>query len=450
MFQSKEQRHKFMLLAFCFQGKKFNSCSNKLIGLGLNLLLLITAAPSVEAASEKARSADDFVDSIGVNTHLYYDQSVYYQKYTSLIKPKLSQLGVRHIRDGGVRNLNGYMDRLRELKTLGIRSTLICDPRDLTSNAAVSLIKELGTDVVEAVQGTNEYNLSGDSNWVNIVRNYQQQLYTAVNGDSVTQNVKVYGPSLTTGSAYEAVGDLSAYVDYGTMNNYLSGRNPGTKGWGSDNYGSLEYNVRVTKKASGSKQIITTESGYHSVVSTSDGHRGVPEDVSGKYTPRLFLEQFNYGIPRTFTYELINAYNSPNSLYMNFGLLRSDGSEKPAFVALKNLIGLLKDPGSQFTPGSLDYFLGGSTANIHHTLLQKRDGRFYLILWKEVSSFNVDTKQAIAVSSQKVNLTLNTAIAKATIYVPNNSPNSTLQQTYPKQLDIDVSDRPVVIELQKS
>jgi hypothetical protein len=50
----------------------------------------------------------------------------------------------------------------------------------------------------------------------------------------------------------------------------------------------------------------------------------------------------------------------------------------------------------------------------------------------------------------KSELTLNTAIAKATIYIPNDSSNWTSQQTNPKTLDIDVSDRPVVIELAKS
>ncbi len=450
MIESKKPQNKLMPLALGFTGKKFIDSTKNLMGLGLNVLLLVATMRSAQAVPETARSADEFVDSIGVNTHLYYNSSVYYQEYDSLIKPKLQQLGVRHIRDGGTRNLNGYLDRLKELATLGIRSTLICDPRDITPQAAVNLVKEIGTNVVEAVQGPNESNLSGDGNWVNNLRNYQQQLYTAIKNDSVTRNVQVYGPSLSGGGAYNAIGDLSAYVDFGTTNNYYSGRNPGTNGWGDDGYGSLDWNVRIAKRASVSRQIITTETGYHSVVNTNDGHSGIPEDVSGKYTPRLLLEQFNYGIPRTFIYELINVSPDPNSLYNNFGLLRDDGSEKPAFVAVKNLIGLVKDPGSTFTPGSLDYVLGGNTADIRHTLLQKRDGRFYLILWKEVSSFNVNTKQRINVSSQKVSLTLNTAIAKATIYIPNDSPNWTSQQTNPKTFDIDVSDRPVVVELARS
>ena len=450
MLEVKGHRYKLMLLAFCFRGNKLSFSSKNLITLGLNLLLLISAVRSVQAAPENARRSDDFVDSIGVNTHLYYDSSVYYQKYSSLIKPKLLELGVRHIRDGGVRNLNGYMDRLRELEKSGIRSTLICDMRDITPQAVVSLIKELGTNVVENIQGPTEYNLSGDGNWVNNLRNYQQQLYQSVKADSVTKNVQIYGPVLSGESGYAAIGDLSAYVDYGTMNNYYSGRNPGIWGWGSDNYGSLDWNVRMAKKASPSKQIVTTETGYHSVVGTGDGHKGVPEDVSAKYLPRLFLEHFNYGIPRTFVYEFIDVYYDPNSLYNNFGLLRNDGSERPAFGAIKNLIGLLKDPGTNFTPSSLDYSLGGDTNNIHHTLLQKQDGRFYLILWQEVSSFEVDKKQAINVYSQKVTLTLNTPVSKATIYVPNDSSKSIWQQTYPKQLDIDVSDRPAVVELTKN
>lgn len=403
--------------------------------------------PSVQAAPEAARSADGFVDTIGVNTHLFYDQSVYYQKYGEIIKPKLLELGVRHIRDSGTLNRNGYLDRLKELGTQGIRSTLIFDPRDSTPQGAVALIKELGGGVVETVQGPNEYENSGDSNWVNTLRTYQQQLYQAIKGDSATASLPVYGPTLTSAEAVNSVGDLSSEVDYAAMNNYYSGRNPGTSGWGDNGYGSIAWNVQLAQKLFGSKPVVTTETGYHNTVNTTDGHIGVPEDVAGKYIPRICLEQFNHGIPRTLIYELINVYNAPNDLYKNFGLLRNDGSEKPAFKALKNLIGLLKDPGSQFTPGSLDYALSGNTTNVHHMLLQKHDGTFYLILWQEVPSFDVNTKQNINVSSLQVTLTLNKPIAKATTYLPNNSTGSVDQYTNPNQLNLNVPDYPLVVEL---
>ena len=400
MMPSKKRHQSLTSAKLRRSSKKIDSCYSNIAGLALSLLSIVAVATSVQAAEEKARRADDFVDSVGVNTHLYYDDSVYYKRYNDLIKPKLLALGVRHIRDGCVYNLNGYMERLRELKELGgIRATLVCDPRDIKVDGAVDLVKEIGTDVVEAVQATNEYNLSGNGNWANDLRNYQKQLWQAIKGDGATSGVKVYGPSLVEAGAYSTLGDMSDYQDYGAMNNYMSGRNPGNGGWGSDGYGSLDWNVRSVKKASVSDPVLTTETGYHQVTDTSNGHRGVPEDIAAKYTPRLVLEQFNYGIPRTYIYELINTYYDPNSLYMNFGLLRNDGSEKPAYTALKNLLNLLKDPGSSFTPGSLDYVMSGNTEDVHHTLLQKQDGKFYLILWLEKSGYNVDSKKWIDVPS---------------------------------------------------
>jgi len=404
-------------------------------------------APSGRTQPEPARSADDFVDTVGVNTHLFYNNSVYYQKYNEIIKPKLLELGVRHIRDGGTLNLNGYLDRLKELGSLGIRSTLIFDPRNSTPQGAVALIKQLGVGVVEAAQGPNEYDNSGDGNWVNTLRTYQQQLYQTIKGESAAASLPVYAPTLTSAKAYNSVGDLSGFVDYATMSNYYSGRNPGTSGWGDNGYGSIAWNVQLAQKYTGSKPVISTETGYHNTVNTTDAHIGVPEDVAGKYIPRLCLEQFNYGIPRTLIYELINVYNDPNNRDRNFGLLRNDGSEKPAFIALKNLISLLKDPGPKFTPGTLDYALSGNTTNVHHTLLEKRDGTFYLILWQEVSGFDVNSKQNINVSSLQVTLTLNKPIAKATIYLPNNSTAWIEQDTNPNQLKLNVPDYPLVVEL---
>jgi len=403
-------------------------------------------APSGYTQPEPARSADDFVDSIGVNTHLFYDNSVYYQKYNQIIKPKLLELGVRHIRDGGTANLNGYLDRLKELGGLGIRSTLIFDPRDSTPQAAVALSKYLGTGV-EAIEGPNEYDNSGDRNWVSTLRTYQQQLYQAIKGDYATANLPIYGPTLTSTEAANAVGDLSSAVDYATMNNYYSGRYPGTSGWGDQGYGSLAWNVQLAQQYSGSKAVISTETGYHNVVNTTDGHLGLPEDIAAKYIPRIYLEQFNSGIPRTLSYELIDVDKDPTDPEKNFGLLRNDGSEKPAFVALKNLIRLLKDSSFNFTPEALNYDLSSNASNLHHTLLEKHNGTFYLILWQEVSSFDVNSKQNNSVPNIQASITINQPISKVNIYLPNNSLEPIQQKISHNKLNLDIPDYPLVVEI---
>ena len=92
--------------------------------------------------------------------------------------------------------------------------------------------------------------------------------------------------------------------------------------------------------------------------------------------PRLFLEYFNQGFPRTYSYEFIDEKaDTTNDPQMHFGLLRFDGSAKPAFTAVANLIQILKDPGATFSPAKLDYKMTGALNSVHHTLLQKRDGQ---------------------------------------------------------------------------
>jgi hypothetical protein len=172
----------------------------------------------------------------------------------------------------------------------------------------------------------------------------------------------------------------------------------------------------------------------------------------GKYIPRLFFEYFNRGIERTYLYEFIDSYPNPqrDERDLHFGLLRNDGTEKPAYVALKNLIDLLEDPGPDFETGSLDYSLSGNTADVHRTLLQKRDGRFYLVLWQEVSSYDLEAKRDISVVDRKVTLTLDRSISEAVIYRPNRSATPLEQHSSPRRLTLDVPDELLVVELTPS
>ncbi len=63
------------------------------------LLALALGGASATANAESARAADAFVDFFGVNTHLgYYDTA--YRDYEGIVKPRLLELSVRHIRDG--------------------------------------------------------------------------------------------------------------------------------------------------------------------------------------------------------------------------------------------------------------------------------------------------------------------------------------------------------------
>lgn len=407
------------------------------------------------AASQPAKSAESFIDSVGVNTHLgYFDTA--YGDYP-LIKDKLSTLGVRHIRDGAYLSSDPdynrtIYDRYKDLAALGIRANLIVDPRAENLSrlypSKLAEIASLAGDALESFEGPNEYDISGDGDWVNVLRAYQWSLYAAARSDPSTASIPVIGPSLTSREAYEALGDLSADLDYGNIHSYPGGTNPGSQ--------VLADNMEYAKSTSGGKPLMATETGYHNVAPSPNGHRGTPEEIAGKYVPRLYLEYFNRGIPRTYVYELIDQWpkdrdgdgsddQDPES---NFGLLRNDGSEKPAYTALKNLIGLLEDPGPSFTPGSLGYSLSGDTADVRQTLLQKRDGRFYLILWQEAPGYyDPNAGREIPVPANRVTLTFDQPIQQATTYLPNVSAAPVEQQNAPEQLTLDVPDSPLVVEI---
>jgi len=392
--------------------------------------------------AEPARSADAFVNSIGVGTHLRYVDTAY-GNYDTLIKPKLQELGVRHIRDGG-KNLEFYR-RLNDLATLGIKSTLVMDSRDgITPENVVTEAIQPVLSSIEAVEGPNEWDVQPqltykDQAFPEGLRAYQDELYAAVKGEPTTAALPVLMPSLAIPYYAPRLGSLAS-ADLGNMHSYAGGNLP-----------SQDLDTKwlpLTQAVTGpNKPIVATECGWHNATNDLTASQpGISELAAAKYVPRLYLEYFNRGIQRSFLYELINEHQDTTQ-EQNFGLLRNNGSPKPAFDSLKNLIALLQDPGPEFAPQALSYSLSGNNANVHHTLLQKRDGRFYLILWNEVPSFDLQTKLDVYAPKPEVTVTIQTPMRQAKLYKPVRAAASLQQYPNPQQLDLSISDHPLVIEL---
>jgi hypothetical protein len=97
----------------------------------------------------------------------------------------------------------------------------------------------------------------------------------------------------------------------------------------------------------------------------------------------------------------------------------------------------------------LDYTLSGNTNNIHHTLLQKSDGSFYLLLWNESAGYDVTTQQAASVADQQVTVNLNTPVNGATVYTLDDNGNmaSNAAGINNNQINLNVSDKVTAIKL---
>ena len=408
------------------------------------IVFLGSAGTAATAAPEVARPADGFVDSIGANTH--YGNAIYVggNAYANpAIDAKLAALGIRHLRDHtwndtGLARIDGLYS------AYGIRSNLILGETTRSPAQLANLLK--AHPAYEAIEGLNEPDFNTRSyggftdnpttNNYSATRAFQNDLYAAVKADPMTQHVQVLSPAMGTAANSQYLSPIS--FDVAAMHYYSDGREPT---FGLD----TRIGQMASLRGSPAKPLMATESGYFNQPAVQTG--AIPENISAKYLPRLYAEYFNRGIKRTYVYELADQGPDLSQREQNFGLLRFDLTEKPAYVATKNLIGLLEEPGASFTPGSLDYAIAGGTAALHHTLLQKSDGRFYLLLWQELAGYNRFAEAEIINAPLNVTLTLNTDVALARTYLPNDSAVATASYLNPDSLNLSVPDRMLVVEL---
>jgi hypothetical protein len=405
------------------------------------LAVLAVLAPSAGAATVPASAADSFVDSIGVNTHTYYTDTVYYKRFQEW-KAKLTELGVRHIRENLVPNRPDQYQRLNELGQAGIKSTLIMgSPSEGISGleTLLSIAKNQVRGSLAALEGTNEYDLSGRSAWLTELRAYHQRLYELAKADPSLSSLPLIGPSIVRWSAQQELGNISSRLDYGNIHSYPDGY------WPESN---LSSHFEDATAISDSKPVMATETGYHTAVTWTGDHKPVSEGAMATYVPRMFLEYFRRGVARTFSYELLDEGVGATDREDSFGLLRNDLSVKPAFVALRNTIDILEDPGAGFGPGSLDYSLSGAPSDLRQVLLQKRDGSYYLALWRASSVWDPVKRIALSAPSTQVSVTVNKSLAAAQRFEPNAAATATGSFSNPNgPLAVTVGPNVVILKL---
>jgi hypothetical protein len=353
--------------------------------------------PWPSGTAETPGMADAFVDTAGVNTHLGFYGTLYGDNF-SRIASLLQGLGVRHVRDGVDATQSNLCSEYQQLASSGIHIDDVIKPG--TDAQALSQAISCAGTAIEAVEGPNELDLSGDPNWASTDAATQRALYPAAK--SVSGSLSVIGPVVTTSGAYAALGDLSSVEDYGNTHDYMAGRNPGNGGWGSNDqfgtYGSMLWNIGAAKQASRSKAIIATEDGYADTMGVLNA---VPAATKGRYEMRTLLEHWLDGVPRTYFFELVSVGSGP---FTSYGLTDGSGNPKPAYVAIQNFLKHLSDPGGPFTTTPLSYAVGAPSP-VQHVLLQKRNGTYELILWVEAAEWDPVAQTAIAVTPQPVTLT---------------------------------------------
>jgi hypothetical protein len=429
------------------------------------LSLLATALPSAQsfAAPVQAGSCERFIDSIGICTHLQATSGSY-GNFDGVIKPRLQELGIKHIRTDIMTNGEtqpSLISKIKALGQIGIRSSLIFDSRlqggtdSFTPAEAVQFLKDCGPANCVA-EGPNEPNMNNPGwsfsyNGVGMpsgLVNYTKDLYNAIEGDPATSSVPVFLTSFI--KPYNLGTNLDAWVDYGNIHPYPDGSQPG---WQFNDY------VTDGREETPTKPLVATETGWHTAIDRTDGFwaKGVPEDIQAKYTARLFFYFFNRGIHRTYLYELMEHGDPQGQVIANnhYGIIRQNNSAKPAFDAIKNLISILG--GSQaFSPGTLDYSIAGDMTDVETTLLQSSNGKFFLVLYQNTYSYDIWADEYNHCSgadcyrspaNRSLTLTFNQSVSSVRTFQPVNGANATNVTVAGNQVSLSIPDHPLIVEV---
>lgn len=424
-------------------------------------LALIAALPALATADdllipEPAAAADGLVESIGVATHWGFRNTIYGKQWERL-QSLLGESGIRTVRDS-------WDPRLVDLhKAYGIRAILISDP-NISWDQAVARWTEHRA-CIAAIEGSNEvnggwakmgYSYEGKV-WPEGPRAFQEDLYRHVKDIQALNDIPVINLSLAYRGAGVNLAPLRSF-DYINAHSYAGGQMPSL---------SLDYQDPYLLIGRGGTfaPMVATESGYHTCLGNSKvvagNQQGISHEAHRKYIPRHVAEYFNGGMKWTVIYEF--AAGRPNKTEDEdpeaaFGLLMPDGTPKPAYYALKSLIAQLGESkwdagaGKWIRPPALvnralAFALRGAPPSVHHTLLQRSDGSFQLLLWNEVPSFDLKRKTDIVNAPVPVTLVLQD-LPESVVVSSLGADNALISQSQAaKEIELKVPDEVIIVTI---
>jgi hypothetical protein len=455
------------------------------VSLGcLPLTLALICAAQTEI---KARKAAQFVDSMGVNVHLESPYRPYNSSNYPLIDSELRSLGMHHVRDEINDTDDQFVKRLNHLGTLGYSVCGLIEGsndypaagQNLDPTVMGPMLEKLKT--LEVVEGPNEPDDTPPPFFYGLdylyypagAINESLNLWEIVQGDPQINSLPVLAMSEGSSGDFRTLADFTNhapvdYANFGNMHAYQGGQ------VGDSGLTNL-YIPDVRAWVGNKKPLWTTEMGYHNYTKyLSDGEQqGVSERASAIYLPIAFLSGFNANVVQTFSYELLDEVDDPQLTQSckkqspsgisycsgegHYGLLNFDGTPKPAFSALKNLIEILQEPKRlPFDPGSLKITFADAPASMQYTLLEKSNGDYYLAIWNDKSVYRIakgamvpgkdidPPKVPIAISFEKP-LTF-------TVYAPNdptgtNPTDAYTVATMPDSIQIDLPAEVLLIKI---
>ncbi|MBV8223827.1 MAG: hypothetical protein JO232_01415 [Verrucomicrobia bacterium] len=382
------------------------------------------ALGSATSATQAIR-ASDFLDSLGVCTHII--QGI--DSPTS-VEAGIRYLGVRNLRDDGTTNRRLVSALCSIHSATGVMVDELPAGGDLGGTQA-QWEQLAACGALLAAEGPNEpnnfplfYNGSqcsfnnGNGTFLPCAQ-FQAALYSMVRHDPKLARIPVWGMT-EVGAEPDNVGlqwlkipsgsnssmpDGTQYADVANAHNYVQGN--GSSGqtlednqafWaesvdrGGSCVGCFDAHGEYWGGAGGSRsqgtwakgypinvlgqnQIpkVTTETGWNITKTPS-----VSDDMRGRLLTDVYFQAYRQGWSKTFIYLMFN-----NGGDRGFGMMDTPGRPTMLGQYIHNLTSILADNSSAFSPGSVNCSFSGMPSTGYTMLMQKSNGKYELAVWGE-------------------------------------------------------------------
>ncbi len=416
-----------------------------LLATGLGLLLAdgSRARPAAGGVYPPMRCAD-FLESIGVNTHIGYADSQYNDAATILTA--LRYLGVKHVRDNAVNeSAQKAADRYRALAAAGVSFCLFWGPkRDMGEVIGqMAKLEAAHPGAIQALEGPNE--IKPAFAYAGTTGNAAARAFMRDMRAAAGANPHLRDKPLVSFTSYAPV---ETDCDFANDHPYpKAGRQP-------------ESTVRSARDryvgAGGvmpGKAMVFTEFGYHTLVGQPvkpNFWQGVDPRTHAILLVNGLLDCAALNITRTYIYQLLDAHPDagpmPNQ-ENHFGLFALDGSPKPAATALKMLFARLGDKGSH----AHDFALAPSPAQVDAATpmsclpLQDSGNRHFFVFWNESPIWSKEAAAAVAIEPGVATLSLKRAAPIKTFGVFEAAPSRDFGVT--QRIVVNVGAEPVIVQV---
>lgn len=402
-----------------------------------------------------ATRAEDFVDSIGVNTHL--GDSGLPSANATWTANDLDYLGIDNIRDNATVNtdqgtINWLMGQYETVAATvnGLKLDFVFTPSNYVQTIAnyktqLDDLQKADPGIVAYAEGPNEVDVNSNYKYGGLTGNAagnqaQKDLYNYIYGtDPYASGVKVFVRPLAFQSNAGTAANLGPWADYGNIHDYYFSQ------YQTPVYQWMQSWISSEGTVTASAPVVSTESGWTTSVQDVGNQSYVTDNLSkGILDTEVLLDHWKSGVTHQYLYDLISDSGG------GFGLFDSNNNPTAAAVDIRNLTSLLSDTGSNattFSTGSLNYTLSGMPSAGQSMLMESSAGTYDVVLWNEAQIWNGSTQQEVSVPIS--NVTLNLGQVYGTVKVFDPIQGTTAIDTYSNvgSIVVGLGKDPLVVEI---